>query len=185
MSIKDDQREKVVERLAGHLLETGLARTSLRELARAAGVSDRMLLYYFADKAEVLGAAAIRVASQVASDLDATLPPGVTLPPGAMIRLSAELTATPQMRRFMRLWVEMIAAAARQEEPFVTIAAQVLANFRTFLAPRLDVPAGTDREALAGAIIALIDGLALVDICSDEAQSRAMRDALPGLFGGD
>jgi len=184
MSIKDDQREKVVERLAGHLLETGLAKTSLRELAKAAGVSDRMLLYYFADKAEVLSAAAIRVADQVARDLDATLPPGVRLAPGPMIELSAEMTASPQMRRFMRLWVEMIGAAARQEAPFDTIAAQILANFRTFLMPRLDVPEGTDREALAGAIIAMVDGLALIDICSDEAQSRAIRGALPGLFGG-
>jgi AcrR family transcriptional regulator len=45
MSTRDEQRDKVVERLAGHLLEHGLARTSLRQLAAAAGVSDRMLLY--------------------------------------------------------------------------------------------------------------------------------------------
>lgn len=183
MSIRDDQREKVIERLAGHLLETGLGRTSLRELAKAAGVSDRMLLYYFADKAEVLAAATIRVASQVASDLDATLAPGVRLTPGAMILLSAEMTATTQMRKFMRLWVEMIGAAARQEEPFVAIAGQVLANFRAFLAPRLEVPEGTDRDALAGVIIAVVDGLALIDICSSETEMAAMRAALPALFG--
>jgi AcrR family transcriptional regulator len=183
MSIKDDQREKVIERLARHLLETGLARTSLRELARAAGVSDRMLLYYFTDKAEVLAAAAIRVSDQVAREMDAVLAPGVTLPPAAMVLLSAEMTATPPMRRFMRLWIEMVAAAARQEEPFVTIAAQVLANFRSFVVPRLDVPAGTDREALAGAIIAVIDGLALVDVCSTEPEMRATHKALAGLLG--
>ncbi|MFN9375915.1 MAG: hypothetical protein ACK564_02585 [Novosphingobium sp.] len=44
MSIRDAQREAVIERLAGHLLAHGLARTSLRQLAQAAGVSDRMLL---------------------------------------------------------------------------------------------------------------------------------------------
>lgn len=184
MSIRDDQREKTIERLAGHLLETGLGETSLRQLAKAAGVSDRMLLYYFADKAEVLSAVITRIAGQVAMDLDATLPPDVTLPPGAMIMLAAEMTAGPQMRGFMRLWVEMIAAAARQEEPFAGIASQVLASFRSFMAPRLDCPPGTDREAIAGAIIALIDGLALVEICSSEAEMQALRAALPGLFGG-
>jgi hypothetical protein len=83
----------------------------------------------------------------------------------------------------MRLWVEMIGAAAKGEEPFVTISAQVMGGFKQWLAARLEVPAGTDREALAGAIIALIDGLALVEICSSEAEMRATHKALAGLFG--
>ena len=62
MSIRDARREVVIERLAAHLLEHGLSRTSLRQLASAAGESDRMLLYYFADKAELLGAVVTRLA---------------------------------------------------------------------------------------------------------------------------
>lgn len=183
MSIRDDQREKVVEQLAGHLLGTGLAQTSLRDLAKAAGVSDRMLLYYFSDKAEVLAAAAMRVAEQVARDLDGALPAGVQLPPAAMIQLSAELTATPALRRFMRLWVEMIGAAAREEAPYPAISAQILSAFRMFLAPRLALPEGADRMAIAGAIIALVDGLALVDVCSTADEMAAVRAALPAIFG--
>jgi AcrR family transcriptional regulator len=184
VSTRDDQRERVTALLAEHLLATGLGQTSLRQLAKAADVSDRMLLYYFTDKADVLGAAMARVAAQMSGGLAAALPEGTALPPGELVVLAARLTSGEEMRAFMRLWVEVIAAAARGEEPFVGIAGQVVAGFRAWLAPRLDVPPGTDREALAGAIIALIDGLALVDICSSEAQSRAMRDALPGLFGG-
>ncbi len=37
-------REKVTERLAAHLLDTGLSQASLRQLAQAGGVSDRMAL---------------------------------------------------------------------------------------------------------------------------------------------
>ena len=65
MGIRDEQRERVVERLSGHLLATGLAQVSLRQLATAAGVSDRMLLYYFDDKAEVLSASLQRIAGQM------------------------------------------------------------------------------------------------------------------------
>lgn len=184
MGTRDEQREMVADLLARHLLATGLAQTSLRQLAAAAGVSDRMLLYYFADKAEVLAASMARLAGQMAEGIEEALPTGATLPPRDLVVLAARITAGTEMRAFMRLWVEVIAAAARGEEPYVAIAGQVIAGFRQWLAPRLDVPAGTDREALAGTIIALVDGLALVDICSDEAQSRAMRDALPGLFGG-
>ena len=184
MSTRDEQRERVTALLAAHLLATGLGQSSLRQLAQAAGVSDRMLLYYFTDKADVLSAAMARVAAQMAGDLAGALPDGTTLPPDQLVILAARLTAGDEMRAFMRLWVEVIAAAARREEPFVGIAGQVVAGFRAWLAPRLDVPPGTDREALAGAIIALIDGLALVDICSSHAEMAAMRDVLPALFGG-
>ncbi|NCU12087.1 MAG: TetR/AcrR family transcriptional regulator, partial [Sphingomonadaceae bacterium] len=81
MSVRDEQREAVVERLAAHLLETGLSRTSLRQLAAAAGVSDRMLLYYFADKAEVLSAVLARVAGELAMRLTKAIPDGAPLKP--------------------------------------------------------------------------------------------------------
>ena len=184
MSIRDSQREKVIERLAGHLLDTGLAETSLRQLAAAATVSDRMLLYYFADKAEVLAAAMARIAAQMADRLAAAVPEGAALPPRELVVLAAQITAQSDMRQPMRLWVEVIAAAARGEEPFVAIAGQVIGGFRIWLGSRLALPAGETREAVAGTIIALIDGLALVDICSTPAQSLAMRAALPALFAG-
>jgi len=61
MTIREEQRRRVTERLAGRLLATGLSRTSVRQLAAAAaaaaGVSYRMLLYDFKDKAEVIAAA--------------------------------------------------------------------------------------------------------------------------------
>ena len=182
MSVRDDHRERVTERLAAHLLETGLTQDSLRQLARAAGISDRMLLYYFADKAEVLSAAAARIAAQTVESLAEALPEGTTLPPRKLIMLATQLTAGPKMRQFMRLWVEMIAAAAKGEEPFVTISGHVMASFKQWLAARLEVPVGTDAAATAGVIIALIDGLALVDICSSEADMQATHRAVAELF---
>ena len=184
MTIRDQQREVVAGRLAAHLLDTGLTQTSLRQLASAAGVSDRMLLYYFADKAEVLSAATTLVAAQSVAELAEAIPEGTRLPPRAMILLAVQLTAGPQLRRFMRLWVEMIAAAAKGEKPFVTISAQVMAGFRQWLADRLDLPAGADPGATAAVIIALIDGLALVDICSTDAEMQAAHRALAGLLDG-
>lgn len=183
MAKRDQQRELVAGRLAAHLLDTGLTQTSLRQLAKAAGVSDRMLLYYFADKTEVLAAATTQIAAQSVVGLAEALPEGAKLPPHQLIMLATQLTSGPDMRRFMRLWVEMIGAAAKGEEPFVAISAQVLGGFRQWLAARLEVPEGTDHAAVAGAIIALIDGLALVEICSTEADMRATHAALPGLFG--
>ncbi|MFM8535525.1 MAG: TetR/AcrR family transcriptional regulator, partial [Acidimicrobiia bacterium] len=169
MSIKDKQREVVVERLAGHMLENGLARTSLRELAQAAGVSDRMLLYYFADKAEVLAAVLAQVAGELSLRLAEAIPGGAQLIPAELVRRAAVFTTGQEMRPFMRLWVEAVAAAAREEAPFPKIVADVMAGFRLWVDARLDLAAGADRASTAAAIIAIIDGLALVDICGGDA----------------
>lgn len=182
MSIRDKQREVVVERLAVHLLETGLAQTSLRQLALAAGVSDRMLLYYFADKAEVLAAVMARVAGELAQRLAVAIPGDTPLKPAELVRRAAAFTTGPEMRRFMRLWVEVVAAASRGEAPFQAIVAQVMAGFQLWVDARIDLPEGTDREGTAAAIIAVIDGLALVDMCSDDEIAPRMATALAGLL---
>lgn len=50
------RRDELVETLADHVLAHGLAEASLRSLGEAAGTSDRMLLYYFKDKADLVEA---------------------------------------------------------------------------------------------------------------------------------
>ena len=182
MSIRNAQRETVTERLAQHLLAHGLARTSLRQLAQAAGVSDRMLLYYFADKAEVLAAVMARVAGELSLRLADAIPDGAPLRPAELVRRAAAFTTGSEMRRFMGLWVEVVAAAARGEAPFPAIVAQVMTGFRMWVDARLDLPAGADREGTAAAIIAVIDGLALVDICSDDEIAPRMANALSVLL---
>jgi AcrR family transcriptional regulator len=47
-------RDRLLERVADHVLEHGATDLSLSELARAVGSNNRMLLYYFGSKEEVL-----------------------------------------------------------------------------------------------------------------------------------
>jgi AcrR family transcriptional regulator len=47
-------RRRLLERVADHVLEHGASDLSLSELARAVGSNNRMLLYYFGSKEEVL-----------------------------------------------------------------------------------------------------------------------------------
>ncbi|MEI6159755.1 MAG: TetR family transcriptional regulator [Roseococcus sp.] len=70
MSIREERRSAALARMADHLLREGLAGASLRALAKAAGTSDRMLLYYFADKDELLGATLAHIAAELAALLD-------------------------------------------------------------------------------------------------------------------
>jgi AcrR family transcriptional regulator len=184
MTTRDDQREKVVAALSRHLLATGLSQVSLRQLASAAGVSDRMLLYYFADKADVLASVIGRIVGEMSAELAASLPEGERFPPAALIARAAAFTTGDALQPYMRLWIEMVAAAARREEPFVTIAAQVMAGFQAWVDARLDVPAGADRVGIAAAIIACIDGLALVAICSGEEMAARGAECFWDALGG-
>lgn len=181
MSVREEQREKVVNLLAGHLLETGLSQTSLRQLASAAGVSDRMLLYYFPDKAAVLSAAIERVAASLAGALAELVPEGITLPPPTLLAQLSRLTMREDMRPVFRVWVEIV-AAARQEEPYTTLAATIIAGFRDWVVRRLDMADGTDRDATAMAILAFVDGLALVEICCGMAAAKGAADAVEHLL---
>lgn len=175
MIARDEQRERVIERLCGHLLETGLSAASLRQLAGAAGVSDRMLLYYFADKAEVLAAVMQRLAGGMATQLDQVAAEGERLPRMALAARCAELVVADEFRPYMALWVEAVAAAARKEAPFAEIVRQVTEGFLTWIESRLEVPEGGDARGAAAMILALVDGLALVEICTaDDSARRAV-----------
>lgn len=155
-------------RLAQHLLATGLGRTSLRELAAAAGISDRMLLYYFKDKPEALSAAVAVVAAQLTTQLGAAVPDGTQLSAKALVETAVAFTTQPQTRPIMRLWIELVAAAARAEAPYPAIARQIADGFIDWTQSRLDPVEHDDPRATAAAIIALIDGLAVVAVCADD-----------------
>ena len=74
MNIRAKRRDDAVEHMADHLLSEGLSAATLRPLAAAAGTSDRMLLYYFADKEEILSATLRRVAERMLLQLDEAIP---------------------------------------------------------------------------------------------------------------
>ena len=61
----DTKRADIIERLTAYVLAQGLSASSLRPLAKAAGTSDRMLLYYFKDKAEIITAVLEQISAQL------------------------------------------------------------------------------------------------------------------------
>lgn len=176
-------RVQATERIATHLLRSGLARTSLRELAGAAGISDRMLLYYFEDKVDVLSSALKNVAADLAQVLGQAVPEGTKLTPMALIGQMSQLIASKQVKPFMSLWLEVVAAAARGGKPYTQVARQIAGGFLDWAESRL-VETTESRRATAAMILAMIDGLALIEACTDEkltqqAAARMRQLALP------
>lgn len=173
MTVRDEHRQKAVEALAAHLVRTGLSQASLRQLAAAAGVSDRMLLYYFDDKTEVLALALRKVAADMAAGLGAAIPAGARLDADGFLAATARHVVEGPFRPYMRLWIEIVAAAARAEAPFVDIAAGITGGFLDWIEARLDPASTPDPKGAAALILATLDGLALVDICAGPDRALA------------
>lgn len=180
MRIRAEQRERVIEALVAHLLATGLGQTSLRALAAAAGISDRMLLYYFTDKADVMACVIGRIADGFAAGLEAALP-AQPMAPEQLLAAASQLVRSPAMQPSMRLWLDIVAAAARQEAPFPAISARILDQFLDWLDARIDRPPGPQRRQLAALVLAVIDGLALFDTSGSGDQADAATAALSGV----
>ena len=67
-------RETLLPLLAAHVMAHGLADASLRPLARAAGTSDRMLIYHFGNKDALVAALLDYLVARFADALDSAFP---------------------------------------------------------------------------------------------------------------
>ena len=158
MGTRDDKRTAAVERVADHLLAHGLEGAGLRALAAAAGTSDRMLLYYFRDKDDLVAAALERVAARLTTALDGAIPAGGRKPYAPLLAAIWEAVGSPELSPYMRLWLELAGDAARGREPQRAVAAAILDGFARWVADRLD---GLPAEAAL--LLATVDGLLFLD----------------------
>jgi AcrR family transcriptional regulator len=112
------RRVELAEAATDHALEHGLIGLSLRPLAAALGTSDRMLLYHFDGKDDLI-ATVIETSSDRSVDLIRRLPPsrGVR----RAVRDLWEATTSPPLDRCSRLYVEAAALGLLGREPYVKV----------------------------------------------------------------
>jgi AcrR family transcriptional regulator len=179
MSVRERRRQAALQAMADHLLEHGLPGATLRPLAEAAGASDRMLLYYFANKEELIGATLSEVAARLARELDAAVPPG---PRPFEVALAETWRAfrSQNMARYMRLWLDIAAAAARGQEPYRSVAGQIADGFLVWAGSRLAADDEDQRAGVAARLVAAFDGLALLEAVGRGAAADAAVAIGPG-----
>jgi AcrR family transcriptional regulator len=157
------KRDELVARIADTLLIAGVAQLPLRDLAVLIGTSDRMLLYYFDDKADLV-TSSLQVVSTRFADLLATALPADTLSPVDMLTIAMPLFASVDVAPFMHVWADISARAGRGEEPFRAIANMMVQHWIGWLEQRLDLPVDERRET-AVAILTVIEGARMIEGC--------------------
>ena len=112
------RRDVLAEAATDYVLENGIIGLSLRPLAAAIGTSDRMLLYHFADKDDLV-ATVLRVSNDRSVDEVHQLPAARHVR-GAVLDLWAAYSSG-QLERCQRLYVEAAALGLLGREPYLTV----------------------------------------------------------------
>jgi len=178
MTIRTNRREAAIERMADHVLSEGLAGATLRPLAAAAGTSDRMLLYYFTDKDELLTAVLERIARRLLGELE----DAVSIePPRPFVMLIEQVWAalgSERLRPYMNVWLDLASGAARDLQPYRNVAGVIADGYMAWVERRL-APQGEDEPPVSAALfLAAIQGMYLLTAIGRPAIAQSAMIAL-------
>jgi len=165
--------------MAAHVRGTGLAGASLRPLARAAGTSDRMLIYHFGSKGALIAALLDHLAAEMLSAMSAALPDPRAETEAACLAEIVALLRTPTFRPYLRVWFDIVSAAGRAEDDHVEAARRILLGQVDWIVTRL--PDGTPRpKQRAREMLALIQGALVLEVAGlTEPADRALARFYP------
>ncbi len=106
-------RETLLPMLAAHVIQHGLGGASLRPLAKAAGTSDRMLIYHFGNKETLISDLLEYVAGIYSAALEAAIEESRPKTRQECFARILTQAREPAMQAFLVLWWEIVAGAAR------------------------------------------------------------------------
>jgi len=166
----EDRRAAIIETLVDHVLANGLAATSLRPLAKAAGTSDRMLLYYFKDKDEIVRAILEQGALRLTHLLEKRKTPE-PLPRQQLLVALVDILFADDLMPYMRLALEIASLAARGDPLYRLVGEQIERGFLAWAGAQLDCADDAERAVEAAQLLITLEGIlflksvGLDDVC--------------------
>jgi AcrR family transcriptional regulator len=174
VTISDTRRAEIIGRLTDYVLTEGLSAASLRPLAKAAGTSDRMLLYYFKDKAEIITAVLEQISARLVAMMGqrtASQP----LPVDDLRRQLAAILFEDALWPYMRIWLEVAARAAMGDPFYRAVGEQIGRGFLDWGKMQLLSENEAQRDIDAARLLVSIEGmLFLKSIGLDDVNAKAL-----------
>jgi AcrR family transcriptional regulator len=181
-----ERRQVLAEAATDYVLEHGLLDLSLRPLAKALGTSDRMLLYHFRDKPDLV-ATVLRVSNDRSVSAIREMAPSAGAH-AAVLDLWSVISAVEQAR-CQRLYVEAAALGVLGVEPYASVVAEANQVWLKALADHLATSGVPARQAARAArlVEAAFMGLQLDEPVEPSVEiDRSVRDlaeAVVALWG--
>lgn len=180
-SVRQIRRDAALERIVDYLLEHGLGNASLRTLATAVGTSDRMQLYYFVDKEELMLEAFACVVKRQSALLSEILPGG-RQPFEVLLAQMWQILKAPDYEPYMRIWYDALGRASQGDEPYRVMASRVIDIWFEWFEPRSSAPAERRKDEIA-AIVAAACGLVMLRYLGREKEAEVAAKALANIVG--
>lgn len=158
-SIKEGKQIVVAEAIANYLIEHGLENSGIRALAKAADISDRMLIYYFGNKDAAIAAALEFIAMTLAARLQAVIP-GNNMSPSKLFEEVIAASSTKEFQPVIRLWFELVGYAVRGETPYQDSVRVMAENWQLWIEAKLKKSAASQAEM----VFAQIEGKLMIDL---------------------
>lgn len=162
MAKSDETRERLLKSMTEYVLSHGLNAASLRPLANAAGTSDRMLIYHFGSKQELIAEILQHIAADLSRKLDAALPPRRFPSKKKYVSEIISVLRREPYIRYARVWFEIASAASRGSDIHRVVGGKIIAGYLEWLRARLPEN-NEDPEATVALALTLIEGALVMD----------------------
>ncbi len=162
MNDSNAKRDVLLGKMAGYILASGLAGASLRPLAKAAGTSDRMLIYHFGSKERLIGELLHHLAAQLTEAMETALPKTRA---ASRAECASEIVAflrQSDVAAFAHVWFDILAEAKRGNPVFRQTSGQIMDGFLVWVETRLPEN-DPDPQAGAAKLLTFIEGVLVLD----------------------
>lgn len=173
MGYKHTQAD-ILEGAVAAAFDDGLSRLTFGRVATRLGTSDRIVVYYFPSKDDLIGAVLVAVGIR----LQETLAPTLTAPAAdhlALVRAAWPILARPDADPIFALFFEALGLAASGREPYRSLVPALVTGWIDWSSGYITGNAAR-RLSEAEAAIAVLDGLLLLrQLAGPESADRAAR----------
>jgi len=167
-------KAQILEGALAAAFEDGLSRLTFGRLAKRLGISDRVVVYYFPTKDDLVG----EVIVAMGVELQRTLADAFATPAAdhlELVRAAWPVVADADADPVFALFFEANGLATAGREPYRTIVPALVAGWIDWAAGFID-GSPTERRVEAETAIAIIDGLLLLrQLAGPDAAERAAR----------
>lgn len=173
--------DEVLAAATNTALDHGMTGLTYAQVAERLGTSDRMIVYYFPSKSELI----VSVATQLGNELQVLLGEAFGDEPATTDELLAAawpVLSNKRADRVFGLFFEMIGLASAGQAPYVELVRHLMDSWADWLSERVVGSRPEIRRRRALSVMARIDGLLMIRrVMGTRAADAAAQEVIPRL----